>query len=83
MLALSDLHNYQSARKLSDDDLLALCDVDQSRTITNADLQSLLSDLAEGGGSMQAVPEPSSISLLFLAVVFCSSYFSRTILNRL
>ncbi|HTQ39407.1 MAG TPA: rhamnogalacturonan lyase B N-terminal domain-containing protein [Pirellulales bacterium] len=53
MRALSDLTAYQTNNHLSDDDLLAIADVNGDGSVTNADLQALQTLLRSGssGGS--------------------------------
>jgi hypothetical protein len=48
--------------------LISIGDIDGSGTVTNADVQALLSLLQLGGGSLAAVPEPASIALLALVL---------------
>jgi hypothetical protein len=62
MLALSDVSAYQSAWRLSAADFLSIADVDQSGSVSTADLQSLQVMLR----SPQAVPEPSTV--VFMAI---------------
>ena len=51
---------------LSTANLTAIGDFDADGRFTNADMQGLLSLLASGGGSVTAVPEPGTLSLLAL-----------------
>jgi hypothetical protein len=67
---LTDLNAYQAQWSLSDNDLLAIGDLNQSGVISNADIQTEL-DLISGGGSVAAVPEPASWLLLLLGLLFC------------
>jgi autotransporter-associated beta strand protein len=71
MTALSDLSTYQATHgpgggALTNQQLLDIADLDNSGAVTNADLQGLINLLANGGGSgsVTAVPEPASLSLL-------------------
>ncbi len=65
MTAHSNLTNTQ---------LLDIEDVNGDGKFTNADLQSLLIDLKNGGGSADSVPEPASIVLFgFSATGNCLS----------
>ena len=68
LAALTDLNRYKSANSLTDADLRAIGDIDGSGSVTNADVQALLTLLKSGGGSVAAVPEPASIVLLALAL---------------
>ena len=70
LAALTDLNQYKTTNSLSDADLLAIGDLNNSGTLTNADIQPRLDLVAtQGGGSMAAVPEPATLLLLFLAAV--------------
>jgi len=70
MTALANLSDYQSASDLTAPQLLQIADLTGDHLVTNADLQGLIVDLANsggtGGGSLTAVPEPATISLLAL-----------------
>src|SRR5262249_25257863 len=59
MLALSDVSAYESAWKMSAADFVGLADVDQSGSVSTADLQSLQTMLR----SPQSVPEPNGALL--------------------
>ena len=76
LVALSDLAAYQISRGLSQGELNALADFNNSGTVTNADLQPLLSLIAAqaGNGELAAVPEPGS---LLLAIFAPASYGPR------
>lgn len=67
--ALTDLNAYTSARSLSPAQLVVIGDFDNSDSVTNRDIQGLLDLVANqsGGGSVAAVPEPATLTLLFLA----------------
>jgi hypothetical protein len=69
LAALTDLNAYQSQWNLSDNDLLAIGDLNQSGAISNADVQPEL-DLISGSSSLAAVPEPASWLLLLFGVFF-------------
>jgi hypothetical protein len=71
LVALADLNAYKSANSLSNSDLVALGDVNGDGGVSNADVQALLDLLKSGGGSLAAVPEPSSISLAAIACLVC------------
>jgi hypothetical protein len=74
LAALTNLDTYKATYSLSDANLAAIGDLNGSGGVTNADIQPLL-DLVSlsGGGSLQTVPEPSTIMLaaLGLVVVCC------------
>jgi hypothetical protein len=61
MAALSDLQKYQAAHNLTDDETLALGNLDEDHKVTNLDLQALVNILANagGGGTLTPVPEPA------------------------
>ena len=67
--ALTDLSDYKSlyASGISDQQLALIEDVNGDGNFTNADLQFLLTTLKSGGGSSDAVPEPSSFVLAAVA----------------
>ena len=73
MLALSDVSAYQSAWRLSAADFLSLADVDDSGSISTADLQSLQVLLR----SPQAVPEPSTIVSAAIGMGLMISWLAR------
>jgi fibronectin-binding autotransporter adhesin len=63
--ALTNIGGYQTTHLLSDGDLLGTMDVDNSGVINNRDIQSLLNLVQTlGGGSLAAVPEPSTLLML-------------------
>jgi hypothetical protein len=68
LAALTDLNAYKSTNSLTSAQLLSIGDIDLSATANNADVQALLNLLKSGGGSLAAVPEPTSIVLLALAL---------------
>lgn len=76
MSALSDLQKYQAAHNLTDDQTVALGDLDGDQRVTNADLQGLVNLLANagGGGSLTAVPEPAGwwLAAVGLAAILIS-----------
>jgi T5SS/PEP-CTERM-associated repeat protein len=73
MTALSDLSKYQSTNSLTTAQLSLVADLTDDNVVTNVDLQGLIILLANGGGSgggsLTAVPEPSSLALIMLAFV--------------
>jgi hypothetical protein len=76
--ALADLHTYATGHALSDADLVALGDIDGDHALSNADLQTLIGLLKTSGtGSVAAVPEPTSATLMAIAVVAGFSIFRR------
>ena len=66
--ALTNLPAYQTAMGLSSAQLLAMGDLNGDGVVNNADLQALLNLLKSGGGSSDAVPEPSGLTLIVLAI---------------
>ncbi len=66
LTALTDLSVYQASHQLSDADLLATADVNNSGTITNADIQAELDLPGIGAGAVSAVPEPATWLLVSL-----------------
>jgi hypothetical protein len=60
LTALADLNAFKTNHSLSAADLLAIGDVNHSGSVTNADLQSLLSLLTSGGGSGANTSQVSS-----------------------
>ena len=63
LTALTDLKAYQTAKGLTAANLLTVADVNKSGAVTNADAQALLTLLKNGGGSLNAVPEPATALL--------------------
>ena len=69
--SLTDLNKFQANNKLSAAELLAIGDLNGDGRINNADIQALLDLLTGqnlGNATVAAVPEPTSIGLLSLAV---------------
>jgi len=68
MGALTDMKKFGVDHGLTDAQLAALGDIEQSGTFTNADLQLLITTLANSGGagSLAAVPEPAGVVLAVL-----------------
>ncbi len=54
--ALTDLNAYKSTNHLSNDDLLAIGDLNNSGAVTNSDIQPLLDMLISGSGSNEWSP---------------------------
>jgi hypothetical protein len=81
--ALIDLPAYQAANGLSAAQLLLLGNLDGDGAVTNADLQGLITLLANGGGSgsLTAVPEPGAIVLLLTALPAIVFVASRSLLS--
>ena len=67
LLALSNMPAYKSLFTLSDADFLVIGDINVDGAVNNADVQSLLNFFKLGGGSVAAVSEPASITLMALA----------------
>ena len=74
MLALTNFTNYETLygltpSNLNPQQLLLLGDINGDGKMNNADLQALINLLQSGGGSTNAVPEPSTFVLAVLAAV--------------
>jgi PEP-CTERM motif len=69
--ALTNLSGYKATYVpgITDPHLALIEDVDGDGIFTNADLQMLLVDLKNGGGSTDSVPEPATIALLALGTL--------------
>jgi Dockerin type I domain len=81
LTALIDLKAYQTAKGLTAANLLTVADVNKSGTVTNADVQALLTTLKGGGGSLSAVPEPATAVLGCVGILLvCVS--RRSIVGR-
>ncbi|HEY2759674.1 MAG TPA: hypothetical protein VGI75_03005, partial [Pirellulales bacterium] len=64
MVALVDLPSYQSNHSLSNADMAAILDVNGDSAISNADLQALISAVANaGGGSSRNASESGKIAI--------------------
>ncbi len=57
--ALTNLPSYEISNGLTDSQLIQIGDLNGDSAVTNADLQKLLKNLRNGGGSLDAVPEPA------------------------
>src|SRR5262249_8056114 len=70
MTALADLNGYVATYHLTNSQLTTIGDLTDDGHVTNADIQKLINLLAaDGGGSVAAVPEPSSWVLLIAAAI--------------
>jgi hypothetical protein len=69
LAALTDVNQFKTMNGLTDSNLLTIGDIDHSGEVTNGDVQALLELLKSGGGSLVAVPEPTSIALLAFALL--------------
>src|SRR5262249_12245963 len=68
MAAMADLSGYTATYHLTKSQLTTIGDLTDDGHVTNADIQKLINLLA-GGGSVAAVPEPSSWMLLICAAI--------------
>jgi PEP-CTERM motif len=75
--ALTDLNAYKTTNSLDNAGLVAIGDLSGDHAVTNADLQSLVTLLKSGGGSLAAVPEPASWLLMSLAALGGLMLFRR------
>ena len=77
--ALGDLNAYKAAHGLTDAQFSNAADLNGNDLVDNGDLQSLLTLLKSGGGSgsVAAVPEPASFTLLALGGVLCLAWQRR------
>jgi hypothetical protein len=72
MTMLTDMTTYQNLHSFTQGDVASVADLNMDNLATNTDVQALLVLLANGGGSapgggsLSAVPEPSTIVLLGL-----------------
>jgi len=58
--ALADLPDYETAKGLSNAQLLDIGDINGDGAVNNSDLQALINKLQSGGGSAESVPEPAA-----------------------
>jgi hypothetical protein len=84
LTALTDLRGYESANSLNDAQLAAIGDLDGDGKVTNADIQSLIVRLANGGGSgsLVAVPEPATLVLFLCGPIAGLSLARRLAIAR-
>ncbi len=75
--ALSDITSYESTTGLSAQQLQEIGDINGDAVFNNADLQALLNLLNSGGGSNNAVSEPSTLVLGVLAALMLGGLRSR------
>jgi hypothetical protein len=68
---------YKSSLNLTDNQLLLIGDLNRDGQVTNADLQSLLTLLKSGGGSISTVPEPTSVSMFVLGGIVLALFGHR------
>ena len=61
---LTDISGYRASHSLSLDDMLNSADIDASGSVTNADVQNLITYIQSGNGSVAPVPEPGTLVLL-------------------
>ncbi|HTQ40422.1 MAG TPA: dockerin type I domain-containing protein [Pirellulales bacterium] len=77
MAALLDLHGYESAKGLTDPQLLLVGDVNGDGKVNNADIQALLNLLKSGRGSTDPVPEPGTSILLIIGLAAFFQFTSK------
>jgi hypothetical protein len=75
--ALTDLNAYKLKNGLFDANLNTIGDFNSDGAVTNADLQMLLNLLKAGGGSVDAVPEPTAFELSFSGFLACLAMLFR------
>ncbi len=75
--ALADLNAYKTTNNLDNAGLVAIGDLSGDHAVTNADLQSLLTLLKSGGGSVAAVPEPAAWKLAVLSALISVALLRR------
>jgi autotransporter-associated beta strand protein len=75
---LTDLNAYKTSKSLSTDDILNIGDIDSSGSVTNADLQSLITYIQNGNGSLAPVPEPGTLVLLVCGAIPGAAWLARS-----
>ena len=80
--SLADLNAYKAAHGLSDAQFANAADLNGNDLVDNGDLQSLLSLLKSGGGSVAPVPEPATFTLLALGAVMGTGLRLRQMKQR-
>ena len=75
---LTDLNAYKTSKSLSTDDILNIGDIDSSGSVTNADLQALITYIQSGNGSLAPVPEPGTLVLLVCGAIPGAAWLVRS-----
>ena len=75
--ALANLPGYETAKGLTNAQLLLIGDINGDGVVNNADLQALINLLQSGGGSHSAVPEPTSFALLGMGILAAACRYRR------
>ncbi len=75
---LTDLNAYKTSKSLSTDDILNIGDIDSSGSVTNADLQALITYIQAGNGSLAPVPEPGTLVLLVCGAIPGAAWLARS-----
>jgi len=78
LTALTDLNAYKTLRSFNDSQMITVADTNYDDIVTNSDIQTLLNLVAGGGGSLAAVPEPSTLALLAIGGAFLVGRRVRT-----
>ena len=84
MMALSDPADFKATHNFTDADLLNIGDLNGDHVFNNADLQALLSMMANnaaagGAATFAAVPEPESYQLLLIGLALVGILYSLRI----